>query len=121
VTTCAFVTPTITSPHPDATFEDGIRASDVDGWALLGLCAFALAPRFASVTRERTDRWDLLQECGVVVHEVGHALGLRHEDADLWPIMGEGFWYRDIPGGCRAWARKTSGQRRTLAAWGPGT
>jgi hypothetical protein len=37
----------------------------------------------------RAQRWALRYVCNLVVHETGHALGLRHEDGDRWRIMDE--------------------------------
>ena len=76
------------------------------GWSVIGSCAMALTPEFAAETRRsRSTYYALRHECAVVVHEVGHALGLSHQDADSFPIMGEEFPARAIPSGCRAWAR----------------
>lgn len=112
--TCELVIPSIAQPPvPDDYVNDDVKASEAEEWSALGSCAVALVPEFAAITRDGLgDYFELRYECAVVVHGVGHALGLDHDAEAEFPVMGQGFWDEAIPGRCRAWARDEVRERK---------
>lgn len=84
-------------------------------------CTIWLNAPYLAGLRSRLNRseWrdDLLQECGIVMHEVGHALGLPHrEDGGVMSVP-----IRTVPWECRVWAREPLGRLSAkdarTAAW----
>jgi hypothetical protein len=55
-------------------------------------------------------RWWAAQECGMWAHELGHALGLEHEDAGRYPVMAD--YGGVVPRECWRTARKWYGPKR---------
>lgn len=90
---------------------DTLVGADVPaGFRALGRgmgCRIALLPNPHSRHYRRGSGWwwpSMMDDCRVVVHEVGHALGLPHLPPGTYGVMGEA-GYATTPWECRQWAR----------------